>query len=318
MAFTLAPLPYAHDALEPYIDTLTMQIHHGKHHQAYVDNLNKAVAGTANENKTLEELVAVAGSISPAVRNNGGGHWNHTFFWESLKNPGVTDVVNAPSGKLADAINEVFVSFDAFKEKFATAGMTRFGSGWAWLIVKDGKLEISSTPNQDNPLMDVADIKGKPVLGVDVWEHAYYLKYQNKRADYLGAIWNVLDWGNVSKKYADALKSPLLKVIEKDAWKELKDFHQVMAQTFHPAEEGKFGPIRERSAEMLAKAKLLAANKAPSSFSSPEMKKAIATIVKGAEALNKLVCKEAADKKLMENLSKLHDDFHVIQGLCEH
>ncbi|MGB3006958.1 MAG: superoxide dismutase [Chitinophagaceae bacterium] len=200
MAFTLAPLPYAHDALEPYIDTLTMQIHHGKHHQAYVDNLNKAVAGTANENKTLEELVAVAGSISPAVRNNGGGHWNHTFFWESLKNPGVTDVVNAPSGKLADAINEVFVSFDAFKEKFAAAGMTRFGSGWAWLIVKDGKLEISSTPNQDNPLMDVADVKGKPVLGVDVWEHAYYLKYQNRRADYLNAFWNVVNWDKVAER----------------------------------------------------------------------------------------------------------------------
>jgi Fe-Mn family superoxide dismutase len=200
MAFTLAPLPYAHDALEPYIDTLTMQIHHGKHHQAYVDNLNKAVAGTENENKTLEELVAVAGSISPAVRNNGGGHWNHTFFWESLKNPGLTDVVNAPSGKLADAINETFGSFDAFKEKFAAAGMTRFGSGWAWLLVKDGKLEISSTPNQDNPLMDVAEVKGTPVLGVDVWEHAYYLKYQNRRADYLNAFWNVVNWDKVAER----------------------------------------------------------------------------------------------------------------------
>jgi Fe-Mn family superoxide dismutase len=207
MAFTLAPLPYAHDALEPYIDTLTMQIHHGKHHQAYVDNLNKAVAGTDNENKTLEELVAVAGSISPAVRNNGGGHWNHTFFWESLKNPGLTDVVNAPSGKLADAINETFGSFDAFKEKFAAAGMTRFGSGWAWLIVKDGKLEITSTPNQDNPLMDlptgqagVVEIKGTPILGVDVWEHAYYLKYQNRRADYLNAFWNVVNWDKVAER----------------------------------------------------------------------------------------------------------------------
>lgn len=201
MAFTLAPLPYAHDALEPYIDTLTMQIHHGKHHQAYVDNLNKAVAGTPNENKSLEELVAVAGTISPAVRNNGGGHWNHTFFWESLHSPGLTDVVNAPSGKLADAINEAFGSFDAFKEKFANAGMTRFGSGWAWLIIKDGKLEVSSTPNQDNPLMDVAEVKGTPLLGADVWEHAYYLKYQNKRADYLAAFWNVVNWGKVAERF---------------------------------------------------------------------------------------------------------------------
>jgi Fe-Mn family superoxide dismutase len=200
MAFTLAPLPYAYDALEPYIDTLTMQIHHDKHHQAYVDNLNKAVAGTPNENKTIEELVAAAGSISPAVRNNGGGHWNHTFFWESLQKAGAADVVNAPAGKLADAINEAFGSFDTFKEKFAAAGMTRFGSGWAWLIVKEGKLEISSTPNQDNPLMDVADVKGTPILGVDVWEHAYYLKYQNKRADYLAAFWHVVNWTKVASR----------------------------------------------------------------------------------------------------------------------
>ncbi|MDZ4793398.1 MAG: superoxide dismutase [Bacteroidota bacterium] len=201
MAFTLAPLPYAHDALEPHIDTLTMQIHHGKHHQAYVDNLNKAIAGSPNENKSLEELVAVAGSISPAVRNNGGGHWNHTFFWESLAKPGAADVVNAPSGKLADAITAAFGSFDEFKTKFGAGGVGRFGSGWVWLIVKDGKLEISSTPNQDNPLMDVAEVKGTPVLGVDVWEHAYYLKYQNKRPDYLAAIWNVINWNKVAARF---------------------------------------------------------------------------------------------------------------------
>jgi superoxide dismutase, Fe-Mn family len=197
MAFTLAPLPYAHDALEPHIDTQTMQIHHGKHHQAYVDNLNKAIAGTAHENKSLEELVASAGKISPAVRNNGGGHWNHTFFWESLDENGG----GMPAGKLAEAIHTAFGSFDAFKEKMAAAGMTRFGSGWAWLLIKDGKLEVSSTPNQDNPLMDVAEVKGKPILGVDVWEHAYYLKYQNKRADYLAAFWNVVDWKKVADRF---------------------------------------------------------------------------------------------------------------------
>ena len=197
MAFTLAPLPYAHDALEPHIDTQTMQIHHGKHHQAYVDNLNKAIAGTEHENKSLAELVANACKISPAVRNNGGGHWNHTFFWESLDEKGG----GMPAGKLAEAIHEAFGSFDTFKEKFAQAGMTRFGSGWAWLLVKDGKLEISSTPNQDNPLMDVADVKGTPILGVDVWEHAYYLKYQNRRADYLAAFWNVVDWKKVADRF---------------------------------------------------------------------------------------------------------------------
>ena len=200
MAFTLPALPYAHDALEPHIDKLTMQIHHGKHHQAYVDNLNKAIAGTPNENKSLEELVAAAGSISPAVRNNGGGHWNHSFFWESL----APKTGGTPSGKLGDAINSAFGSFDEFKTKFAAGGVGRFGSGWVWLIVKNGKLEISSTPNQDNPLMDVAEVKGTALLGVDVWEHAYYLKYQNKRPDYLAAIWNVINWSKVAERFEAA------------------------------------------------------------------------------------------------------------------
>lgn len=198
MAFTLPALPYAHEDLEPHFDTLTMQIHHGKHHQAYVDNLNKAIAGTENENKSLDELIESAGSISAAVRNNGGGHWNHTFFWNSL----APNAGGSPSGKLADAINEAFGTFEAFKEKFAAAGMTRFGSGWAWLIIqKDGKLEVCSTPNQDNPLMDVAETKGIPLLGCDVWEHAYYLKYQNKRADYLAAFWSVVNWDKVAERF---------------------------------------------------------------------------------------------------------------------
>jgi superoxide dismutase, Fe-Mn family len=202
MAFTLAPLPYAYDALEPHIDTFTMQIHHGKHHQAYVDNLNKAIAGTEHENKSLEELVANAGKISPAVRNNGGGHWNHTFFWESLDEPSGS----VPPHDLAKAIHDAFGSFEAFKEKFANAGMTRFGSGWAWLGVDSNKqLCICSTPNQDNPLMDVAENKCTPILGVDVWEHAYYLKYQNRRAEYLSNFWFVVDWKKVAERYAAAI-----------------------------------------------------------------------------------------------------------------
>lgn len=197
MPFTLPPLPFAYDALEPFIDTATMQIHHGKHHQAYVDNLNKSIAGTANEHKTIEELVAQAGTISAAVRNNGGGHWNHSFFWESLTAP---NPAAALSGKLAEAIIAAFGSIDAFKEKFAAAGMTRFGSGWAWLIERDGKLEVSSTPNQDNPLMDIAEVKGKPILGCDVWEHAYYLHYQNRRAEYLAAFWNIVNWERAASR----------------------------------------------------------------------------------------------------------------------
>jgi Fe-Mn family superoxide dismutase len=200
MAFTLPALPYAHDALEPHIDTTTMQIHHGKHHQAYVDNLNKAVAGTPNEGKSLEELVKNAGSISPAVRNNGGGHWNHSFFWQILG----PKAGGSPSGKLAAAIDAAFGSLDGLKEKLNAAGVGRFGSGWAWLIVKDGKLEITSTPNQDNPLMEIAEVKGTPILGIDVWEHAYYLKYQNRRPEYLAAFWSVVNWDKVAENFAAA------------------------------------------------------------------------------------------------------------------
>jgi Fe-Mn family superoxide dismutase len=201
MAHTLPALPYAHEALEPHIDATTMQIHHGKHHQAYVDNLNKALAGTEGENITLEELMANMSKYPMAVRNNGGGHYNHSLFWSVLgPNAGGT-----PTGALADAINAAFGSYDALVEKMSTAGATRFGSGWSWLIVKDGKLEVCSTPNQDNPLMDIAEVKGQPILGIDVWEHAYYLKYQNRRPDYLKAIWNVVNWEAVAARYAAAL-----------------------------------------------------------------------------------------------------------------
>jgi len=199
MAFTLPALPYAFDALEPHIDARTMQIHHDKHHQAYVDNLNKALAGTPNEGKTLEELMSIMSSLPPAVRNNGGGHYNHSLFWTVLGNNG-----SQPSGVLADAINSAFGSLDALKEKMNTAGATRFGSGWAWLIIKDGKLEVCSTPNQDNPLMDLAEVKGFPILGIDVWEHAYYLHYQNRRPDYLTAIWNVINWDEVAIRFSSA------------------------------------------------------------------------------------------------------------------
>jgi Fe-Mn family superoxide dismutase len=198
MAHTLPALGYAFDALEPHIDAMTMQIHHDRHHQAYVDNLNKALAGTDGEGKSLEELMANISKYPMAVRNNGGGHWNHSLFWEIL-GTGTT-----LSGALAEAINSTFGSLDGLKEKMNTAGTTRFGSGWAWLIVKDGKLEVCSTPNQDNPLMDIAEVKGAPILGIDVWEHAYYLKYQNKRPDYLAAIWNVINWDAVAKRYAAA------------------------------------------------------------------------------------------------------------------
>lgn len=200
MAFELPALPYAHDALEPHIDKATMEIHHGKHHQAYVTNLNKAIEGTEWEKKSIEEILKNISKLSPAVRNNGGGHYNHSLFWTIMSKSGG----GKPSGDLAAAIDKKFGSFDKFKEEFGNAGITRFGSGWAWLIVANGNLEICSTPNQDNPLMDVAEKKGTPILGLDVWEHAYYLKYQNKRPDYVAAFWNVVDWAAVSKRFASA------------------------------------------------------------------------------------------------------------------
>lgn len=204
MAHELPPLPYPSNALEPHIDKATMEIHHGGHHKAYVDNLNKAIAGNATlESKSIDalmkEIASVPENIRGPVRNNGGGHWNHSFFWKILSPKGG----GAPGGKLADAINATFGSFDAFKEKFEAAGLGRFGSGWAWLISNNGKLEICSTANQDNPLMGkaIAGCEGKPVLGVDVWEHAYYLKHQNKRGAYLKAIWNVIDWNAVAAHF---------------------------------------------------------------------------------------------------------------------
>ena len=201
MAFELEKLPYAENALEPHIDAETMAIHYGRHHQAYVDNLNKAIAGTDAENLSLDEIIKNISKYSGAVRNNGGGHYNHSLFWSVLSANGGKD----PTGELADAIKEAFGSFDELKSQLQSAGATRFGSGWAWLIVgKDGKLAVTSTPNQDNPLMDVAEVQGTPIFGIDVWEHAYYLKYQNKRPAYLEAIFNVVDWEAVAKRYQEA------------------------------------------------------------------------------------------------------------------
>ena len=200
MPFALPALPYATDALEPYIDKMTMEIHHGKHHAAYVTNLNKAVEGTEYSTKTLEEIFANVSKAPVALRNNGGGVYNHNLYWTSMKPKGG----GMPSGELATAIARDFGSFDKFKEQLSGAAMGRFGSGWAWLINQHGKLVIASTPNQDNPLMDIADVKGAPVLCVDVWEHAYYLKYQNRRADYVAAFWNVINWDEAAKRFASS------------------------------------------------------------------------------------------------------------------
>jgi Fe-Mn family superoxide dismutase len=208
MAYTLPDLPYAFDALEPHIDAQTMQIHYGKHHAAYVTNVNKTLEGKADlQSKSIEDLIgnisAVPEDIRAAVRNNGGGHYNHSLFWTVIG----PKAGGQPTGELAGAITKDFGSFDAFKEKFAAAATTRFGSGWAWLCVSNNKLRVCSTPNQDNPLMDVAECKGGPILGLDVWEHAYYLKYQNRRPEYISAFWNIVNWNAVAKRYKAVLQT---------------------------------------------------------------------------------------------------------------
>ncbi len=211
MAYSLPPLPYDYAALDPVINQQTMQLHHGKHHQAYVDNLNKAVeADPSLQGRELADLLSGASALPKVVRNNGGGHWNHSFFWETMTQPGR----NAPQGELGDAITSKWASIEAFQEKFEAAGAGQFGSGWVWLVATpDGSLEITATPNQDNPLMDVAEVRGTPILGNDVWEHAYYLTYQNRRADYLKAWWQVVDWEKASQRLAAAAgRQPVLAV----------------------------------------------------------------------------------------------------------
>lgn len=202
MSFELPSLPYAFDALEPNIDAKTMEIHHGKHHGGYVSKLNAAIEGTELEGKSIDEIMKSVGSSSGAVRNNGGGHYNHSLFWTIMSPDGGGN----PSGELGEAIDQKFGSFDKFKEEFSNAAATRFGSGWAWLCVDEGGgLAVTSTPNQDNPAMDIAETKGTPILGLDVWEHAYYLKYQNKRPEYISAFWNVVNWAEVEKRYKSAV-----------------------------------------------------------------------------------------------------------------
>ena len=197
MAFELPKLDYAYDALEPHIDARTMEIHHTKHHAAYITNLNNAIEGTELADKSIEDILSNISSASPAVRNNGGGFYNHSLFWKVLSPNGG----GAPGGELADAINAAFGSFDNFQAEFSKAGATRFGSGWAWLVKTADGLKVTSSPNQDNPLMDVSEIKGTPILGLDVWEHAYYLHYQNRRPDYIAAFWNVINWDEVAERF---------------------------------------------------------------------------------------------------------------------
>jgi superoxide dismutase len=308
--FSLPKLDYDNKALEPNIDAQTMEIHHGKHHQAYVTNLNKAVIGTKFENKSIEHILLGISRANDAIRNNAGGHYNHTLFWEILTPKKDTKI----SENLLSEINATFSNTDSLKKLINQAAATRFGSGWAWLIVTtEGKLKVCSTPNQDNPLMDLNSDRGIPILGIDVWEHAYYLKYQNKRGDYLANIWNVINWEAVSKKYDEALKSSVLKYLEIDTWKALNDFHKILSETYHPAEQGDLEPIKKRSSELMLNAVNLKASNFPKSLNTPEIKKHVDDLVKQANELHKMVKKKMTDPILKAKLFEVHETFHKIK-----
>ena len=311
--FTLPKLEYSYNALEPYIDAQTMEIHYTKHHQAYINNLNKALTVAKIENQSLEDLLLSISRRSDVIRNNAGGHYNHSLFWEIL----TPKKDNKISKELENQILLDFVSLDSLKKLMNQAASTRFGSGWAWLIVTpEKKLMVCSTSNQDNPLMDINPERGIPILGIDVWEHAYYLKYQNKRGDYLSAIWNVINWDAISAKYTAAMQSSLLAFIEKDSWKALKELHKVIAETFHAAEEGNLDPIKKRSSELVLQAINLRSSAIPKAFNSSDMQASIDKLVKDANALHKMISKKAKDAVIKAKLFELHETYHKIQQLC--
>ncbi len=317
--YSLPNLPFDFAAYEPAVDAQTMQIHHDKHHAAYVTNLNKAITGTAMEKISMNDLLMYASFRSATVRNNAGGHYNHSLFWDILA---PKESQRPISKELQLAIDAKFTSIDSLIASVNKAASTRFGSGWAWLMVTpNGQLAVVSTGNQDNPIMDVSSERGIPILGIDVWEHAYYLKYQNKRADYLNNIWSLINWGAVSDKYAAALNDPLLKEIEKDNWLAIKDFHKVMAQTFHPAEEKNFAPLLSRSGELYAKAILLKNSTPPVSANNAGIQDALTRLEKRCLDIHQLVQKPSKDQEkknaqLFEMITKAHDIFHEVEGLC--
>ena len=311
--YELPKLPYAFNALEPAIDAATMEIHYTKHHATYVKNLNANLKGTEFEKWPLDELMLYASETNDAIRNNVGGFYNHSLFWNILSLSHPFDKQSA----VGKAIIATWASADTLKKLLNKAGATRFGSGWAWLIVTpQRKLAVCSSPNQDNPIMDVSKERGIPILAIDVWEHAYYLKYQNRRADYLDAVIGAINWDAVDKNYTAALESPLFKTLQLETWTTLNDFHKIMAETYHPSEKGDLKPIRQRSAEMVEKAQSLLNQPVPDSFNNNDVKRAIADLLVGTKELDGMIQKNSDDKTVTAKLSELHDTFHKIQGIC--
>ena len=313
--FAMPELKYAYDALEPHIDAKTMEIHYSKHHKGYLDNLNKTgaktISGVASE--SLEDLLLTADINNAPLRNNGGGHYNHTLFWEILS----PTPKKQADGKLALAIKNQFVSQDSLIKLMNAEGLKRFGSGWVWLIVTPMKtLAVTTSANQDNPLMELDDVKrGIPVLGIDVWEHAYYLKHQNKRGEYLNTIWNVVDWAQVEKNYEKSLTSPLLKKIDKSSWKLYKEFNQLYSQLTLPAQGGDYALIKSKSADLLAKSEMLQKSNIPASFQNTEIKKVLNNLVSAVKDVQKSATKKPKDEVIKEKLSKLQEVYSELQNI---
>ncbi|MFM2377061.1 MAG: Superoxide dismutase [Bacteroidota bacterium] len=306
--FIQAPLPYGYAALEPYIDAQTMEIHFSKHHAAYIKNLNGAIAGTDIATARIEDILANVSKYSEAVRNNAGGHYNHALFWTILT-PGKTSI----HPQLEAAIKVTWGSVDSMKTLINKAAATRFGSGWAWLYVTpEGKLAIGSSPNQDNPLMDLSPIKGYPILGIDVWEHAYYLKYQNKRGDYLNAIWNVINWEEVSRRFFNVVPEKS----QFDVWPALKDFHAAITAISPPIGEGNLQQAKSLSTELFQKASALSDHTVPSEFNKPDVLKAIRRLRADSKKLNDLVVRNSSDDMIRKSLTVLNDTFHQIVDIC--
>ena len=313
--YSLPKLKYSYSALSASIDSTTMEIHYTKHHQAYVNNLNKAIAGTKLEVLPIEEIMLNASLTPDAVRNNAGGHYNHSLFWDIL----TPKKDKKPSAELYKAIEENFKSIDSLKKLMNQAAASRFGSGWAWLVLTpEKKLVVTSTANQDNPIMDVSKVRGIPLIGIDVWEHAYYLKYQNKRADYLGAIWNVIDWEVISNRYTAALTDPLMQKIEKDNWQELKDFYKIIIATCHPLEENNFAPIREMSGELYLKALILKKSTVPASLKHEKTKLALEKMLILSKEIHAMVDRNEKDEHIKKKMEELHTTFHEVQEKCSH
>jgi Fe-Mn family superoxide dismutase len=313
--FSMPELKYSFEALEPHIDAQTMEIHYSRHHKGYLDNLNKTgaktIAGVGTE--TIEDLLLTVDGGNAAVRNNGGGHYNHTLFWDILS---PTPQAQA-SGNLALAIKNQFVSQDSLIKIMSAAGLKQFGSGWVWLIVTPMKtLSVTSTANQDNPIMDLPELqRGIPILGIDVWEHAYYLKYQNKRGDYLKNIWNVVNWEQVGKNYEVALKSPLLVKIDKSAWKAHREFVMQYGQIMLPATGGDYTMLKSKSGDLLTKTEALAKSNIPVSFQNTDIKKALNNLLSSVKDIHKSASKKPKDDVLKTKLAKLTEAYAELQQI---